>query len=333
MSEEPLDSVGAWRAIILYGLNTATYKIALGQCLAAFARAGVTHVSMEMLATAFFDAYRDRLRSGKPQLDHPNRLTVMERVISQFDLGVLSREAAIAAVARDAFGDVVPRFHTLSGLELPARFYHHTAQGLVLTDSLFEVFGRPDQETLQAELGSRWDLLEAAFTMKRQPSELANDIRRIYLAAGYDRTDITENRPVLNGYQQGRCFYCGEAMHDEAVVVDHVIPRQVVQHDDIWNLVLAHAFCNAQKSDLLPGVDYVEKLIERNEHFIGSNHPIRPKLVAQLGTNPERRRRHIERVYGDARLVLGPAYTWEGIRGYHAATDPFYRSIIRKLKR
>jgi CRISPR/Cas system Type II protein with McrA/HNH and RuvC-like nuclease domain len=116
-------------------------------------------------------------------------------------------------------------------------------------------------------------------------------------------------------------------------LVDHVIPRQVVQHDDIWNLVLAHAFCNAQKSDLLPGVDYVEKLIERNEHFIGSNHPIRPKLVAQLGTNPERRRRHIERVYGDARLVLGPAYTWEGIRGYHAATDPFYRSIIRKLKR
>jgi hypothetical protein len=30
----------------------------------------------------------------------------------------------------------------------------------------------------------------------------------------------------------------------EPVHLDHVIPRSYVQHDEIWNIVLAHASCN-----------------------------------------------------------------------------------------
>jgi len=90
-------------------------------------------------------------------------------------------------------------------------------------------------------------LLEAAFLMKRENNELSNDIRNFYLQKGYARKDITETRPVLNGYQQGICFYCGEVMREDDVHVDHVIPRQLVNHDEIWNLALAHGFCNEQK--------------------------------------------------------------------------------------
>ena len=39
-----------WRMLTLYGLNTATYKIALGQCLCNFTEADKTRVTMEMLA-------------------------------------------------------------------------------------------------------------------------------------------------------------------------------------------------------------------------------------------------------------------------------------------
>ena len=35
-----------WRMLTLYGLNTATYKIALGRCLWTFAESGMTEVSM-----------------------------------------------------------------------------------------------------------------------------------------------------------------------------------------------------------------------------------------------------------------------------------------------
>jgi hypothetical protein len=260
-----------WRAVILYGLNTATYKIGLAECLANFVRDGQTSVPLRSLATAFLDRYQERLRGGKPQLVTPGRLTAMERIVALHQHGRLDREQAIETVARDAFGDVIPRFHVVNGAPLPVRFYDDTTDGLVLTDNAFRVFTSSESGILRAELASRWDLLEAAFEMRRSEGALVNDVRQFYLSRGYQRTDITQTRPVLNGYQNGVCFYCGEVMPEGDVHVDHVIPRQLVCHDEIWNLVLAHGFCNEQKTDSLPGPEYVEKLLVRNEHFISSN--------------------------------------------------------------
>jgi len=165
--------------------------------------------------------------------------------------------------------------------------------------------------------------------MRRDHSTLVNDIRDFYLKRGYDRQNVTHTRPVLNGYQNGQCFYCGEPMLDDDVHVDHVIPRQFLNRDDIWNLALAHGFCNEQKSDLLPDAPFVEKLIVRNEFFIVSNHPIRDTLISQIGTTPTQRRAFIQRIYEDAKTVLG--YTWSGVRGYNPATDPLYKSFVRGM--
>lgn len=182
-----------------------------------------------------------------------------------------------------------------------------------------------------AEVDSRWSLIEAAFQIKRQSSHLENDILKIYLATGYDRTNITNTIPVLNGYQKGLCFYCGESLDGIGIHVDHVIPRKMVYHDEIWNLVLAHEFCNLQKSDSLPDRKYIDKLITRNEYFIASNHPIRDKLIRALGKNMMARKAYIEHVYNDAKVII--PYTWEGIRGYNPETDEFYKTVIRSLRK
>lgn len=292
-----------WRAIILYGLNTATYKIALAQALGHFAAHDRDRVTMSDLAETFFDLYAARLIEGKPQLATPGRLTVMERIVQLHRAGSLTRERAIARVETEAFGDVIPRFHKVGGRVLPA-FYEASPQGLILTDALFDVFGGADHAPRLAELDSRWSLLEAAFTIRRDESALASDIRALYLRKGYERTDITGTVPVLDAYQHNRCFYCGEPIADGDIHVDHVIPRQLVNHDEIWNLVLAHSFCNLQKSDALPDRRYIEKLFSRNEHLIASARPISVELVAQLGATPERRRAHLATVYDHAREVL-----------------------------
>lgn len=332
MSLKGFDTKDVWRAIILYGLNTATYKIALGHCLARFAREGKSSVSMADLAEKFFDLYVQRLESAKPQLATPNRRTVMERVIDLYNAGILDRAEAIARVEREAFNDVIPRFHVVNHKILPVRFYEQTDGGLVLTDQVFEVFGDSgENQDLLGELGARWDLLEAAFEMRRENGRLDNDIRRFYLVRGHDRRSITWTRPILNGYQKGVCFYCGEPMGEGDVHVDHVIPRQFVNHDEIWNLVLAHDFCNGQKSDALPGAHYIEKLVIRNEYFINSNHPIKNQIIGQLGDTAEERRACIYRIYRDAQLVI--RYTWEGIRGYDPENDLFYKNFIRAIYR
>ncbi len=324
------DALLSWRAIILYGLNTATYNIALGRSLEHLARTGRDRVTVPELAAIFFDLYHERLRAGnRPQLSHPNRLTVMERVIALYDTGKIDREEATARVAAGAFGDVAPRFHTVGDSGVPVRFYVVSSSGLVLTDATFQLFAQPNAESLGAELGARWDLLEAAFSLKREGGQLANDLRLVYLEQGYARRSVTHLRAVLHGYQQGRCFYCRELIPLSTGHVDHVIPRQFVQHDEPWNLVLAHALCNEQKSDLLPSERSIAMLVARNEHLIASNHPLKQQFMAQLGQTPDARRRAVLRTYEDAKQVM--PYTWGQVWVFDPATDVLYQTVIRRL--
>ncbi|MGI6663192.1 MAG: HNH endonuclease [Bacillota bacterium] len=319
-----------WRAIILYGLNTATYKMALGQCIAEFVRNEQTKISVDDLALEFLHLYRERLANGKPQLSNPQRQSVMEQVVEEFNLGLIDTADAIARIKAQPFSEVIPRFHTVNGEAVVARFYEVSGNSIIITDEACRLFTGTGDDLLD-ELGSRWSMLEAAFEMNRDNSALVNDIRRFYLERGYKRTNITDLVPALQGYQDGICFYCGEHMQDDDIHVDHVIPRQLVRHDQVWNLVLAHAFCNQQKSDALTERYYIDKLIERNEALILSNHPLKRKLITQLGNTPVARRNHVLRVYEDARVAL--RYTWEGIRGYNPATDPFYKSFVRSIRR
>src|SRR5699024_9559630 len=102
----------------------------------------------------------------------------------------------------------------------PEKFYEKTDSGIILTDSLHELFHSEQQSSLTMELEARWDLLEAAFLM-RQPwmiyegrNTLNNDTEQIFLGSGAFRTNITWLRKMLTGYQQDRCFYCGERLSE-----------------------------------------------------------------------------------------------------------------------
>ena len=67
-----------WKGIVLYGLNAATYKMALAKCLLKFAQAGQNRVLWEELATSFYDEYRHRITiNPTPQMSIPGRLTVL----------------------------------------------------------------------------------------------------------------------------------------------------------------------------------------------------------------------------------------------------------------
>lgn len=308
-----------WRAVVLYGQNVATYKIALSNCLLDFAREGQTDVSMHELARAFFRQYRERLVGGMPQLSNPGQRTVLERVVEAYNRGEVSEDAAVDRVEKQGFTDVVPRFHTVNGAPIPRPFYEATPRGLILTDDLLALFV-DEQPMLRAEIASRWDLLEAAFEMRLPIEVLGTDAHMIFRSNGYERVNITGTHPVLNGYQNGLCFYCGEPLGDEPIHVDHLIARGFLNHDEIWNLVLAHAACNLSKSDLLPPREYLEKLYRRNEYFIASNHPIKRHLIAQMGATPAQRRGFLEGTYADARRVL--IHIWSGFRLGARRADP-----------
>jgi len=326
-------NVDYWKAIILYGLNVATYKIALGKTLLELAKKNKNEIDWHLLSKVYFDNYLNRLDNiSRPQQSNPARKTVMERIVKLYQLNKINYDEAISKVGTEAFNDVIPRFQTIGTDKIIAgeKFYHFIhGEKLFLHDSVFQIQEEHNDELID-EINARWSLLEGAFTIANGNYELRNDIIDVYLLDGYERTNITKNIPFLQGYQGNLCFYCAEKINAKDIHVDHVLPRQFIQHDEIWNLVLSHGICNLDKSDSLVGKHYLQKLLFRNENIIGSNHPWRKKIIEALGTTTDKREKNLWNHYENARIVLRNNY-WENSPSYNKENDPFFKQLITKL--
>ena len=113
--------------------------------------------------------------------------------------------------------------------------------------------------------------------------------------------------------------------------MDHVLPRAVIQHDEVWNLALAHSFCNLQKSDRIVGEHFIRKLVARNENIMGSNHPWKARISAALGATPTKRRQTTMEHYSNVCNILNWNY-WGGNDNYSPNNDLFYSRLITVIK-
>jgi hypothetical protein len=330
---DKFEDVDYWKGIVLYGLNQATYKIALGKTILELASQDQENIEWRQLSKVYLDTYIERLKTSyNPQQSNPSRKTKMERIIDSLTKEIIDYEEAVNLVASEAFNDVVPRFQTI-GIDkdiVGEKFYHFDfGKKLYLHDATFQINETSKQE-LSDELDARWSLLEGAFSLAHGDFKLSNDVREVYLENSYTRTNITSNIPFLQGYQGNICFYCGEKIGNKDVHVDHVLPRQFIQHDEIWNLVLSHSICNMNKNDSLIGKHYFDKLVARNENIMGSNHPWKKKIADALGDTPLKRNKSMLYHYDNAKIVLKNNY-WENSPKYNRETDPFFKRLITKL--
>ena len=323
-----------WRAIVHFGLNTATYKPALSICLLKAANEGRTIIKWQDLAKDFLDIYSARLDSNAmPQQGIMGRQTKLERIIKQLRVGRLALSEAVDMVAKDGFVDVVPRFHNIIGTSasLAADKFYEVEFGshLIIKDALLGI-ANEDFDNLVAGSEARWGMLEGSFHVRHSNHDiaLANSIREMYLIDGDNRKSLTHLKPFLAPFQANVCFYCSLPM--AVSEVDHVLPRQVLQHDKLWNLVLAHKLCNGQKLDMVVLPYIVEKLIQRNENIMGSTSRKKAEIHKALGTTPTERASKVWAEYEQVKIVLGPNY-WHGSEDYNRATNPFYESLITKL--
>jgi hypothetical protein len=330
---DKFEDVDYWKGIVLYGLNQATYKIALGKTILELASQKKEAIDWDQLSKVYLDTYIERLKSNyNPQQSNPSRKTKMERIIDSLNKGIIDYNDAINLVATEGFNDVVPRFQTIGTDKdiVGDKFYHFDfGKKLYLHDATFLINETSNQE-LTDELDARWSLLEGAFSLAHGDFKLSNDVRDVYLENSYTRTNITGNIPFLQGYQGNTCFYCGERIGDKDVHVDHVLPRQFIQHDEIWNLVLSHSICNMNKNDSLIGKHYFDKLVARNENIMGSNHPWKKKIADALGDTPVKRNKTMLYHYDNAKIVLKNNY-WENSPKYNRETDTFFKRLITKL--
>lgn len=80
---------------------------------------------------------------------------------------------------------------------------------------------------------------------------------------GRDRTALGAVRGPLKEAFGPHCFYC-ETHLPENNPIDHVLPWSLVGIDGLANLVLACSRCNGDKSNALPAVALVDRVLDRN---------------------------------------------------------------------
>ncbi len=298
----------SWRAIVLFGRNVASYKFALAQALLAVAEGGASFVALDDLAVPYARALAAHLANADKQATSASSRFL--DACRAFNRGELAEDRLREATVRLGFANVIDAFHVVNQGDVPTRFFadERAARrpGLALTDDLLRLAATSAATSLPLEAEARWRLVETAWSLALSPRLLAvrhdPEAGTLFIRREHDiRVAVTSARDALNGYQKGRCFYCGRAIaiapDDDALAdVDHFFPLaqlydagdRITDHplNGVWNLVLACRECNrgvGGKFARVPEGRYLERLHRRNEFLIASHHPLRETLSGQTG--------------------------------------------------
>lgn len=313
-----------WRALILLGRNTASYKFALGKALLDLKATPGDLLRLDELALPFALNLCEHLKTA-PKQGATNINKALREGCESFNRGELERDALREITARHGFGDVIDAFHVLGGRSLGQRFFideRKTAKGIRLTDEFRKLGELPTVGDLSAEIEARWRVVETGWELGVNSGlvEFEAETGGLSIRSADRRIALSSCRHTLNGYQKGRCFYCFSPISieggDGLADVDHFFPwalrREVSNVDGIWNLVLACTHCNrgvAGKFDLIPSLHLLHRLHRRNEFYIDSKHRLAATLAAQTGASETQRRSFLQSAHADA--TMARIHHWE----------------------
>ena len=171
----------------------------------------------------------------------------------------------VAYVAKEAFDDVIPRFHKVRGAPIAPSIYNYTGtEGRAGETVELTPDGRrfliDYRKLIDYVAVSGWVRFTEQFT---SAPKLHDKIE----GGKVQRAALSQWRNALLEIQNGRCFY-DETHEMTSPEVDHVLPWSFVLEDKTWNLVVACRRCNNAKRDRLTDVGALDLLCSRNEKIL-----------------------------------------------------------------
>jgi hypothetical protein len=309
-----------WRALILFGRNSASYKFAFAKSLLELADKETTRIRLQDLAVPFIKNLIAHLRHNDKQ-GNAKSSTFLNHC-RDFLNNKIEYDMLLSYTEKLGFKNVVDAFQNLNGSSIPSPFYHKENEGskkeIVITDALLSLKQNYHYQNLSQEVDARWNLVETAWNLKINPNLLQvqydNDNSLLYVESNFmKRKDVTSVRDALSGYQKGKCFYSYQdiSINSESDVVcdvDHFLPHiNKINHSQnganingVWNLVLADSVVNRQKGSKVPEKRFLERLYNRNEFYIQSKHPLAETIINQTGATKEKRKSFLEIQYNIA---------------------------------
>jgi hypothetical protein len=309
-----------WRAIILFGKNSATYKFAFAKALLELVEQQKTNISLGELAIPFANSIIEHLKKSDKQgtAESSKFLEACRNYLNES----ISLDQLYGLTEKFGFIHVVDAFQNLNGDVIPDKFYEKNFQNrkkeIVVTDNLLKIKELFQYRNLEQEVEARWNLVETAWNLQINPNLLEvqyDEDKSLFFIENNTmrRVDITSVRDSLNGYQKGKCFYSFQDIsinkYDiNLCEVDHFLPHaNKMAHADyganingVWNLVLADSMVNLDKNAKIPEKHLLERLFNRNEFYIESKHPLAETIINQTGRTSEQRRKFLETHYNIA---------------------------------
>lgn len=318
-----------WRAIILFGKNSATYKFAFAQSLLQLVSEEKTNISLAELAKPFASNIIKHLKKNDKQGNSSSSKFLNS--CRSYIKSEISEEDLLSTTERLGFVNVIDAFQNVNGSEIPSPFYEKNFKNgrkeIVVRDELLSLKENYHFQNFDQEVEARWSLVETAWNLQINPNllEVKYDEDRSLFFLQNDimrRTNITSVRDALNGYQKGKCFYSFQDISintksKNLCQVDHFLPhvnklehhRKGTNLDGVWNLVLADKDINNHKRARIPEKRFLNRLYNRNEFYISSKHPLAETIVNQTGKTPEKRRSFLEKQYNLA--LCNSIHTWK----------------------
>jgi hypothetical protein len=279
--------IGTLYQIVTAGQKTNSYKFALWRALTRLAPStdgAEPVISKYELAPLFVEYYwplkvRYHLRQG---IDPDKDPVVMKRVrdllheghighgdtLQEFEKKEPERhKTLLAQVTKEAFDDVIPRFHTVRGKPIAPSIYNYTgSEGRV--GDLIEL--TPKGRRFLIEYRRLIDFVAVSGWVRfAEQFTSAPKLHEKIEGAKVQRAAVSQWRNALLEMQNGRCF-SDETHNMSSPEVDHVLPWSFVLEDKTWNLVLACRKCNNAKRDRLTDVGALELLCSREDKILKS---------------------------------------------------------------
>lgn len=309
-----------WRAVILFGKNSATYKFAFAKSLLELVGNETTRISLSDLAVPFSKNIVEHLKANHKQ-GNSGSSKFLEGCRKHI-AGEILDEDLWSITEKLGFVNVVDAFQNVNGHIIPNPFYEKNYSSgrkeIVVTDNLLKLKESFHYQNFDQEVEARWKLVETAWNLNINPNLLEvkydEDKSLFFLESNLmRRIDITSVRDALNGYQKGKCFY---SFQDISILsgslnlceVDHFLPhvnktahaKEGANINGVWNLVLADSSINGGKKARVPEIKFLERLHNRNEFYIESKHPLAETIINQTGRTREHRRKFLEMHYNIA---------------------------------
>ena len=315
--ENDLSLESQWRAIILFGKNSATYKFAFGKALLQLASKETNSVTLKDLSPLYVDSILQHLKQNDKQGNSSSSLFLNS--CRKYNKNEITYDNLLDITEKHGFVNVIDAFQNVNGDIVPNKFYDKdyigSSKRIVITDELLKLKESVQFSNFSSEVEARWNLVETAWNIDINPNSLEvkfdEELQTLFLESDLmRRKDITSAKASLNGYQKGKCFYSFQDISinsgdNNLCAVDHFFPHvhklklnEIGSNvNGIWNLVLADKFVNSNKSTKIPELKYLERLYKRNEFYIASKHPLGETIVNQTGKTAKERRSFLQRQY------------------------------------